>query len=92
MRRALPTFAATLIIAACSDTLPVEQAIPSGPRLTAAGETSGRYVVLLSNAANASDFTTLATSLGGTVVALLEGGYEPANLAAGSLALLDGLA
>lgn len=73
MRRALPTFAATLIIAACSDTLPVEQATPSGPRLTAAGETSGRYVVLLSNGANANDFATLATSLGGTVVALHQG-------------------
>jgi len=30
-------------------------------------------------------------SLGRSVVALLEGGYEPANVAAGSLALLDGL-
>lgn len=30
-------------------------------------------------------------ALGRPIVALLEGGYEPANLAAGSLALLDGL-
>ncbi len=31
-------------------------------------------------------------AIGRPVLALLEGGYEPANIAAGSLALLDGLA
>lgn len=44
---------------------------------------------------HAPDYTTIGRavrSLGKPVVALLEGGYEPANLAAGSLALLDGLA
>ena len=42
----------------------------------------------------APDFTALGRAvrgLGKPVVALLEGGYEPANLAAGSLALLEGL-
>jgi acetoin utilization deacetylase AcuC-like enzyme len=44
---------------------------------------------------HAEDYTAIATrvrSLGVRVLALLEGGYEPANLAAGSLALLEGLA
>ena len=43
---------------------------------------------------HAPDYAALGRAvraLGKPVVALLEGGYEPANLAAGSLALLDGL-
>jgi acetoin utilization deacetylase AcuC-like enzyme len=44
---------------------------------------------------HAEDFARIgerAHSLGTPILAILEGGYEPANLAAGSLALLEGLA
>src|SRR5688572_2729330 len=69
MRRIVPLlgFAA---LAACSDTLPVEQSRASAPRFSAASNAVNRYVILLSNSTNAEEFTGAVTSLGGSVVAV----------------------
>jgi subtilisin family serine protease len=62
-----------LVLAACSDTLPVEQPRSAVPRLSVAREASNRYVVLLGPGAQAERFSRSAESLGGTVVAVHEG-------------------
>jgi subtilisin family serine protease len=73
MRRALPYVTGALVLAACSDTLPVEQPRSAVPRLSAAHESSNRYVVLLGRSTSADEFTRDAESLGGRVIAVHEG-------------------
>ena len=63
MRRVVPLLGFAALVA-CSDTLPVEHLGPSAPHFSAAGDALNRYVILLSNGANAEDFTSSATSLG----------------------------
>jgi lantibiotic leader peptide-processing serine protease len=69
MRRVLPYFVGVLVLAACSDTLPVEQSPAAGPRLGVARAEASQYVVLLSHSTTAAEFTRAVQSLGGTVVA-----------------------
>lgn len=73
MRRALPYLTGALVLAACSDTLPVEQPRASAPRLGVAAESSNRYVVLLGPGTRADAFTRTAESLGGRVTAVHDG-------------------
>ena len=73
MRRTFLVSAGVLALAACSDTLPVEQTGPDVPRLSVAHTTSSRYVVLLSSGTNGEAVSHAAASLGGNVVAIHEG-------------------
>ena len=73
MRRILSPLFAVAVLAACSDTLPVEQPGARVPRLSAARESSNRYVVLLGRSTTADEFTQSAEALGGRVTAVHEG-------------------
>lgn len=73
MRRALPYVTGVLVLAACSDTLPVETPTATAPRLAVAGQAPNRYVVLLSPSTRAEHLRQAAASLGGSVAAVHEG-------------------